>query len=141
MSTRRAHIAAIHASANKLGMDTADKNPASEYRTMLQAVGGKTSTTEMDDDALARVVKHLMRTLNPNAGRAKPKDGWHAQKIRDLWAELGQLGVLNDPSEQGLSRFVEGQTRVAALRFLTSHQANRITEALKAWIARQKAKQ
>lgn len=33
---RRRHIAAIHAAAAKLGMDTADKNPASDYRAMLQ---------------------------------------------------------------------------------------------------------
>lgn len=139
-SDRRRHIAAIHAAAAKLGMDTADKNPASDYRTMLLAVGGKASTTEMDDTALARVVKHLMRTLNPGAGKPKPKDGWHAEKIRKLWAELAQLGALKDPTEQGLARFVESQVRVSALRFLNSHQGNRIVETLKAWVARERAK-
>lgn len=137
---RRRAIASIHASAKRLGMDTADKNPASDYRTMLKAIGGELSTTDMDQPALDRVVKHLMRTLNFGGNKAKPKDGWHAEKIRKLWAELGQFGVLHDPTEQGLSRFVEGQVHVSALRFLTSHQANRITEALKAWIARERAK-
>lgn len=121
-------------------MDTADKNPDSDYRAMLRAVGGKTSTTEMDDGTLARVVKHLMRALNPNGNQPKPKDGWHAERMRKLWAELGQLGALKDPSEQGLSRFVESQVHVSALRFLNTQQGNRIVETLKAWLAREKLK-
>lgn len=137
---RRRSIAAIHAAASKLGLDTADKNPDSDYRSMLQAVGGKTSTTEMDEAALARVVKHLMRTLNPNGQQAKPKDGWHAERMRKLWAELGQLGALKDPSDLGLVRFVESQVQVSALRFLNTQQGNRIVEALKAWLTRAKAK-
>ncbi|TXI23043.1 MAG: regulatory protein GemA [Roseateles sp.] len=137
---RRRHIAAIHAAATKLGMDTADKSPASDYRTMLQAVGGATSTTAMNAEALARVMKHLMRTLNPNGGKPRPKDGWQAEKIRKLWAELAKLGVLNDPSEQGLARFVASQCKVETLRFLNTHQANRIVEALKAWVERARAK-
>lgn len=139
-SQRQRHIAAIHAAAAKLGMDTADKSEGSEYRTMLQAVGGATSTTAMADDALARVVKHLMRTLNPNGQQQRPKDGWQAAKIRQLWSELAALGVLKDPSEQGLAHFVESQVRVTALRFLDTRQANRITETLKAWLARARAK-
>lgn len=139
-SQRSRDIAAIHASAHQLGMDTADKNPASDYRAMLQSIGGKTSTTDMDEPALARVVKHLMRALNPNANQPKPKDGWHAERMRKLWAELGQLGALNDPSEQGLQRFVESQVLVSALRFLNTQQGNRIVETLKAWKAREQAK-
>ncbi|MFN3302780.1 MAG: phage protein GemA/Gp16 family protein [Roseateles sp.] len=141
MSTdRRRHIAAIHAAATQLGMDTADKNPASDYRTMLQAVGGASSTTAMDEAALARVVKHLMRTLNPGGSQAKPKDGWHAEKMRKLWAELGKLGALRDPSDEGLRQFVQAQVGVSALRFLNTAQGNRIVETLKAWAARERAK-
>src|SRR5262245_24355226 len=37
---RNKDLAAIHVLAAQLGMDTADKNPQSEYRQMLYAVGG-----------------------------------------------------------------------------------------------------
>lgn len=136
---RKRHMAAIHAAAAKLGMDTADKNPASDYRAMLAAVGGKTSTTEMDADALQRVVKHLMKTLNPG-DQVKPKDGWHAGKMRKLWAELAGLGALTDPSDRGLDKFVQSQTGMSSPRFLSSRDGNRIVEALKAWLARERAK-
>lgn len=133
---RKRLMGAIHAAAGKLGMDTADKNPSSEYRTMLAALGGASSTTAMDEQALKRVLKHLLQTLNPT----KPKDGWHAEKMRQLWAELAKTGALKDPTEQGLVKFVQAQTGLAALRFLSTHQGNRIVETLKAWLSREHAK-
>lgn len=139
LNIRHRHTAAIHACAAKLGLDTADKNPASEYRSMLLAVGGKTSTTDMDEAALKRVMVHLLRTLNPS-DKPRPKDGWQAEKARNLWAELGQIGALKDPSDEGLRRFVEAQLGVSALRFLDTHQANRIVETLKAWLKRERSK-
>lgn len=138
-SDRKRLIASIHASASKLGMDTADKSPHSEYRAMLLAVGGEASTTRMDFDALRRVQKHLLQTLG--TGKLKPKDGWHADKMRTLWAELGRMQALKDPSDEGLRRFVESQTGMAALRFLSGRDGNRVVEALKSWVAREKAKQ
>lgn len=136
---RRRYIAAIHASAAKLGMDTADKNPQSDYRSMLAAVGGATSTTDMDDAALKRVVRHLQQTLNPGR-QVKPADGWHAEKMRRVWAELAALGALRDATDHGLNAFVFKTTQKAAPRFLTSVEGNRVVEALKAWRDREKAK-
>lgn len=137
---RKRHMATIHAAAAKLGMDTADKHPGSEYRSMLAAVGGgKSSTTDMDEAGLKRVVKHLMLTLNPGK-QVKPKDGWHAAKMRQLWADLAAIpGTLTDPTERGLDKFVHSQTGLASVRFLTSSQGNRIVEALKAWLKRASA--
>lgn len=131
---RRRCTISIHASAHKLGMDTADKNPLSDYRAMLQAHGGAASTTTMDLAGLRRVQKHLLQTLN--AKSEKPKDGWHAEKMRQLWAELAGLGALRDPSDEGLRRFVQKQTGLAALRFLSSREGNQVVEALKAWVKR-----
>ncbi|XHS78525.1 phage protein GemA/Gp16 family protein [Burkholderiaceae bacterium UC74_6] len=136
---RRRTITAIHVSAAKLGMDTKDKAASSLYRSMLVKVGGQASTTDMTDEQLGAVLKHLLRTLNPG-GQAKPKDGWHADKMRKLWADLAQLGAVRDSSDEGLRLFVQSQVGVSALRFLTSHQGNRIVEALKSWLARERVK-
>lgn len=135
---RKRLIASIHASAIKLGMDTADKSPHSDYRAMLQATAGEASTTQMDIGGLRAVQRHLLKTLG--AGKLKPKDGWHAEKMRALWAELGAMHALTEPSEEGLRRFVQAQTGMAALRFLSGRDGNRVVEALKAWVAREKAK-
>ena len=137
---RRRWIASIHASAAQLGMDTADKSPSSDYRAMLLQHGGKRSTTDMDDDALRRVMRHLLQALRP--GRPPPPpDGWHAEKMRRLWRDLAQLGALHEPTDQGLNRFVEHTTGKTAPRFCSSIEGNRVVEALKAWIARETAKQ
>jgi len=136
---RRRLITSIHVSAAKLGMDTKDPSASSLYRSMLAAVGGRTSTTEMTDEQLSKVQKHLLRSLNPS-GQAKPKDGWHAEKMRKLWAQLAALNAVNDPTDEGLRRFVQAQVGVSALRFLTSHQGNRIVETLKSWVAREAEK-
>lgn len=131
---RRRCTISIHTSARKLGMDTADENPLSDYRAMLVSIGGATSTKSMDLASLRRVQKHLLQTLNAKSN--KPKDGWHAEKMRQLWAELSQLGALRDPSDEGLRLFVQKQTGLAALRFLSSSEGNKVVEALKAWVTR-----
>jgi len=63
---RRAELARIHILAESLGMDTADKHPASEYRSTLFAVGGPTarrgeeiSAAFLDHVGRKRVVAHL----------------------------------------------------------------------------------
>ena len=137
---RRRLVAGIHACATKLGMDTADKSPGSEYRSMLKSVGGKTSTTDMDEAALKRVQRHLLQTLNPDK-QARPPDGWHADKMRRLWSQLGQLGALHEPDEAGMNRFIEHVTGKTAPRFCNTTEGNRVVEALKSWLAREQAKQ
>lgn len=147
VSDRRRHIAAIHAAAAKLGMDTADKSPASDYRAMLQAVGGKASTTEMDDAALARVVKHLMRTLNPGGSnrRANP-----ARPVRQaltapqklmwsLWQQLADAGEVENRKMPALLAYAQRQTGVARLEWLTPAQETLVVESLKQWRDRTRA--
>lgn len=129
---RNREIGAIHAAASSLGMDTADPNPRSDYRSMLNAHGGATSAAALDAAGRRRVLAHLRSCA--------PKDGWHAGKIRRLWSDLDKAGALDDPSEAGLMRFVARFSQVSALRFLPSRDANKVVEGLKAWLARAKAK-
>lgn len=133
---RKRDLASIHMLAGKLGLDTADKAPSSDYRTMLQSVGSASSAADLDEAGRRRVLAHLRKA----AGVAeRPKDGWHAEHIRKLWRQLGDVGALQDPSEAGLNNFVRRMTGLASPRFLASDKANQVVEGLKAWLARAQA--
>ncbi len=133
---RRRTLAAIHAAAAQLGLDTADKDPGSPYRTILQVQGGgKVSAADMTDAERKRVLAYLLRQTNPGKVLAH-KDGWQVAKIEALWADLGAAGQLRDPSPEGLQRFIFGRFKVNAARWLTAAQASQLIEALKAWKAR-----
>ncbi|MDO9093375.1 MAG: regulatory protein GemA [Rubrivivax sp.] len=133
---RRRSIAAIHAAASNLGLDTADKNPGSPYRTILRVQGGgKVSSSDMSDAERKRVLAYLLR--QSNRGKvAVHKDGWQVAKIEALWADLGTAGALRDPTPAGLQAFIFSRFKVNAARWLTAVQASQVIEALKAWKAR-----
>lgn len=133
---RRRELAAIHATAAQLGLDTSDRDPGCAYRLLLQAQAGVSSAADADAAGRRRVLAYLRRQAGQAAPREVPRDGWQAEKMRTLWARLGAAGALTDPSEQGLLAFTQALTGVAALRWLDTRQGNRVIEALKAWCAR-----
>lgn len=131
---RRRELSAIHAAATKLGMDTADKDPSTEYRQLLHGLTGKTSASELDTGGRRAVIRRLQHLIG---NQGKPKDGWHAEKMRQLWRQLGEHpGVLKDPTERGLVAFVKALTGKDALRFLPTRDGNKVVEALKAMLKR-----
>ena len=133
---RKREIAAIHVMATQLGLDTADKSDASTYRTMLRERGGASSAAELTAQGRKRVLAHLRSCVGPGPNK-RPPGGWQAEKIRKLWKQLGDAGVLRDPSERSLNEWVQSMVGVSSPNFLNSHQANRVVEALKAWTRRQ----
>ena len=136
---RRRDLAAIHAAAAKAGMDTADRNPGSEYRTMLQAQGGATSAADLTADGRRRVLAYLQRLANPN-GRP-PRSESQQENIERRWRHLGQAGAIADASPESLARFVKRLAGVDNLRWITAMQGAKIIEALKAMQARHDAAQ
>lgn len=85
---RNRDLAAIHAMATKLGMDTADQNQQSEYRAMLFTVGGPTaerdgkrSASHLDHVGRARVREHLQRLVDARGGKRG-----HAPRGTNEWA-------------------------------------------------------
>lgn len=133
---RKRLIAAIHAAAAQLGLDTADKNPASEYRQMLQRLGGASSSTAIADDGLRRVVAHLQRRLNPNAAYPPAQGHTQADEIRRRWQLAAQAGAISDASDESLRAFCKRMTGADDIRWITALQGSRIIEALKAMHAR-----
>ena len=132
-------LAAIHAAAAKAGMDTSDRNPGSEYRTMLLAQGGASSAADLTADGRRRVLAYLQRLTNPNG---PPKRvGSMEDNIERRWRQLGKCGAIADASPESLARFVKRMAGVDNLRWVTTMQGAKIIEALKAMQARHDAAQ
>lgn len=70
---RRRELAKIHILAGDLGLDTADRNPESEYRSILWAIGRVRSAGDLDHAGRAAVLDHLAqrgKRLRPSAPAA-----------------------------------------------------------------------
>jgi phage gp16-like protein len=65
-------------------------------------------------------------------------DDTQSRKIRSLWLELHEDGIVLDPSEASLAAYVKRQTGVEALQWLDGKQATQVIEALKQWRKRVK---
>lgn len=108
------------------------------------------SAKTLSNTQLVRAVEEMKRlgfkvqsknaAQKPRKGHRKQADDAQSKKIRSLWLELHDAGKVRDPSEAALARFVAGQVKssrgVEALQWLDSHQAGRIIEQLKKWLAR-----
>jgi len=109
------------------------------YRTMLQSVTKKNSTKDMLvwelENVVTRMVSLGFRVKAKPTDRTQARDS-QSKKIRSLWLELNQAGLVRDPSEAALAVYVKRQTKVEALQWLNSEQASKVIEALKKWLGR-----
>lgn len=138
---KMAMIRKIHVAARQLAL--ADDS----YRAILgRATGGKKTSTKamtlIELEGVLREFRRLGWTDAPakKAGQRKQADSEQARKVRALWLTLAGMGVLRDQSEEALATFVKRQTGVDALQWLSPDQLNQVIEALKSWVAREKAK-
>lgn len=130
-------IKLIHVARRDLRMD------ADTYRLMLagmKGLDGATSTADLSVPNLFRVLEQLKQKgfkVRPSkAGKRTLADDDQSKKIRSLWLELHSLGVVRDPSEAALAKFVQSMTQVSALQWLNTAQASRVIENLKQWMGR-----
>jgi phage gp16-like protein len=128
---RRARLATIHVAKKKLAMQE------DSYRAMLQRLTGHESAADCTDAQLGRVIEEFRR-LGFSAAR-RPADKPHVRKVYALWRELKPY--LTDVSDNALRSFVRRQTGLQAPEWLDAQAANKVTEGLKAWLAREKAKE
>jgi phage gp16-like protein len=96
---RRRELATIHILAKQLGMDPADKNPASEYRSMLWSLGRERSAANLDYAARRRVIDHMVargaRILPAKRPRAKdPAWDWVNNAAPAKQAMLRKIAVM-----------------------------------------------
>lgn len=130
---RTALIAKLHVAKKQLGMQD------DEYRDLLEKLTGHRSAADLAEAQLHKVLSRLGDAgFKPK--KSAPGGKAHVAHILKLWAELGVLGALSDPSDAALRAFVQRQTGVSAPQFLNPKQANKVIEGLKGWIARVKGK-
>lgn len=127
-------IKLIHVGRRELDMDT------DTYRLMLagmKQLDGVTSTADLSVPKLKLVLEQLKSKgfkVRPNKKTTRPMaDDTQSKKIRSMWLSLHDAGVVRDPSESALVKFVEKMTGVKALQWLTIAQASRVIENLKQW--------
>ncbi len=127
----------VHIGRRDLGFDD------SAYRGMLAARYGEDSAGDLSIDQLIDLVHHfevlgVRFTTKPSAqkrGRTPaefPRDP-QAKKIRAMWLDLHNKGIVRDPSESALNKFVKRHTKVEQMAWLDAAQASAVIEALKAW--------
>lgn len=131
---RKQLIKLIHVARRELRMED------DTYRLMLVGITeleGVTSTADLSVPNLMKVLDVLKQKgfkVRPNKAGTRPRaDDRQSKKIRQLWLALHDVGAVRNPSEEALASFVQGQTGVAALQWLTTAQASQVIEHLKKW--------
>jgi|SRR5579863_3924808 len=131
---RRAELAAIHMRTAALGIEGDD------YRAFLKRITGAESAAGMDGrqrgavlDELRRLGARSHRTIASEGGPAGPQ----GRLAITLWRELGELGVLDDPSDNGLRKFAAKLTGVDRMEWADALAMNKLIEGLKAWLRRE----
>lgn len=102
--TRRAELAKIHIAAKRLGMDATDKNPNSDYRSMLWAVARVHSAADLDEAGRRRVLDHLKECGFKSKRKSRPRPSQDREALVGKMRAL--LHGLNLPDEyaDGMSK-------------------------------------
>lgn len=142
---RQGLIRLIHVAKRDLQLDD------DTYRTILQRVAGKGSSSELTVPELEKVLEHMKRSgfkvrskgkapRSAQPAKAKPsrplaQDG-ESKKVRAIWLFLHQLGVVKNPAEEALAAYVKRIAGVDALQWINGEQAERLIETMKKWAMR-----
>ena len=116
-----------------------------EYRDIYDNAVGKRSLRAMTGRELYRVFEALKSCgfvkdkVGKGAGDASLCDDPQARKIRSLWLNLRDLGVLRDSSEAALLSYIKCRTRLERMEWLNAAQKSWIIESLKSWVDRVEA--
>ena len=116
------------------------------YRDLLQRIGNASSSSELSDSKLEKVLEHMkragfkVRSKRAAAPEKRPSRSLahdpESKKIRALWLFLHQLGAVKNPSEEALAAYVKRIAGVDALQWASSAQAERLIETMKKWAMR-----
>ncbi|MBG6240714.1 MAG: regulatory protein GemA [Candidatus Symbiopectobacterium sp. Dall1.0] len=131
--TKHQLIKLIHIAKRDLQLDD------DTYRQLLITVTGKASTRDMTvpqlDTVLGTMKKRGFRIKTAKKAKStRPLDASpQSRKIRALWLEMDDTGIIRDRSEAALAHWVKRETGVDSLQWLNSEQACVIIEKLKQW--------
>lgn len=128
--SRQAALAKIHIAKKELHLDD------DTYRHLLQEVAGVTSSKDLNEQGMKKVLERLQQAgFKPRAApktRALANDS-QSRMIRGLWLQLHELGAVRSPDEAALGAFVKRMTGSEALQWLSDRKASVVIEHLKKW--------
>ena len=131
-SARNPRLAKVHIARKELRLDD------ETYRALLLRVTGQASSGGCSDLQLDAVLEEFKRLGWVPQQKGRPLSGKpHVRKIFALWTQL--TPYLRNSGREALRAFVQRQTGVADPEWLDGAQANKVTEALKAWLKRAQA--
>lgn len=129
--TARPMIAKLHIAKAQLGLDD------ETYRAMLERITGRRSAKDCSAAELERALAECERLgFRPVKRPFKATSKDHLRIIYKLWGDLDRAGHLTDGSHEALRVFAMRQTGKAQLDWLGPAEASKVTEAMKAWLAR-----
>ena len=119
-------VKALQTGRRKLGMTD------EEYRGLLSSVtGGRTtSSKELTGEELVRALAALRK-----AGFRTTADP-QIRKIKSLWDEMHDLGIVRNRSDQAIETYIRRITRVQKIEWCSVEQLQLVIETLKNWIDR-----
>ena len=146
VDSRKNDLAKIHIAKKDLALDD------DTYRTIVRSVGKAESGSAADLSALGRVrlLQHFKskgwktrRRAEKNDPKARASEH-QVNRIRDLWINLADAGVVHDRTDQGLRAWTKSATRryhphhagYSAVEFVPAGVAQRLIEHLKQWSRR-----
>jgi phage gp16-like protein len=123
---------AIQIARRQLGLDDAT------YASFLRGITGEESTTAMNRKQRYLVLEQLKKDgfKVGRPGDAAQDQSEQALLVRHKWLMLKHYGILRDPSERALLKYVRRITKVDRMEWLKSWQMNLLVEAIKKWVAR-----
>jgi phage gp16-like protein len=96
------------------------------------------SATTMSIAQLSQAVEEMKRLgfkvkhRKDKSSRKLAEDA-QSKKIRALWLEMHDQGIVRNPSEASLAAYVKRLTEIEALQWLSTEQAICVIETLKKW--------
>ena len=119
-------IKALQTGRRKLGMTD------EEYRALLSSItGGRTtSSKELSGGELIRALTALRKvgfrtTADPQL-----------RKIKSLWYEMHDLGIVRNRSDQAIETYIRRITRAQKIEWCSVEQLQLVIETLKNWVDR-----
>ncbi|WP_263063011.1 gp16 family protein [Dickeya dadantii] len=110
------------------------------YRQVLTNTTKKNSTRDMTVPQLVIVLEAMKKrgfkirpAKSQNTRKLKLDEHPQSKKIRALWLEMADMGIIRDRSEAALAAFVKRETGVDDLRWLGTEDASSVIEKLKKW--------
>lgn len=118
-------VKALQTGRRKLGMTD------EEYRGLLSSVtSGRTiSSKELSGEELVRALAALRK-----AGFRTTADP--LRKIKSLWYEMHDLGIVRNRSDQAIETYIRRITRAQKIEWCSVEQLQLVIETLKNWVDR-----